>query len=61
MNSSRSSGQVASDSYIARDRGPVLADESRARRDGAIHADALLIGAMPLAPAVALGASTARP
>ena len=53
MNSSRSSGQVSSDSYTLRHRGAVLADEAGAGRDGAIHADALFVGAVPLSPAVA--------
>ena len=37
------------------DRGPVLPDVPGAGRDGAVHADALFVGAMPLSPAVALG------
>ena len=36
-------------------RPAVLADESGAGRDRAIHADALVVGAVPLSPAVALG------
>src|SRR5579863_1654931 len=35
-----------------RDRRTVLADETGAGRDGAVHADSLFVGAMPLAPAI---------
>ena len=45
---------VSSDSYIWRTGRRILADVAGAGRDRAIHADALVVGAMPLSPAVAL-------
>ena len=37
------------------DCGWVLGDEAGSRGDGAIHADGLVIGAMPLSPAIVFG------
>src|SRR5579863_7937502 len=43
-----------------RDWRTILADESGAGRDGAVHADSLFVGAMPLSPAVFFGGLDVR-
>src|SRR5260370_35415174 len=41
--------------------GRILADKSCSCRDGAVHTDALLVGTMPLTPAVTFGRPDAWP